>query len=168
MLAPQGIPVAGGANVPAWELIDSYEDTDTGTIFDYDSGTVTVYNMYMVILSGQDHSGAGNSFRITFQGDTSANYTRYDAYDGIDYTGNSNAIVMYISADGAAQAIMWIRGGNMVSDPAAPYPTMVTDQLSSECQYVDVLEVEYANVDRIEIKSDDVATGRLKLYGLNF
>jgi len=164
MLAPQGIP-AGEANVPAWELIDSYEDTDTGTAFDYDSGVITVYSVYMVILSLQDHSGTEQNVYSRVNADSSANYAYYDIFTGDATTGATEWILELLGTDAAERWYIQYRGGNLATTPAAPYPNF--GNLSVRHFYGGRLNVSYSDVDRIRIWTPDAAAGRLKLYGLN-
>jgi len=163
-----GIPAA---HTPAWELIDSYEDTDTSTAFDYDSGTLSeVYNIYMVYVELQDYSGSGNPPQLQLNGDTSANYY-HAAENGTDYTGETSPDCGAMPANDCAFGYLYIRGGNLLTDPSSPQPSWagyVTSGSATAQNPSGSLQVAYNDVNRIRIFTSDAATGRLRLYGFNF
>lgn len=162
-------------NVPGWKLIDSHEDADTGTAFDYDSGVLdTVYNLYRVIGQFQNYYSIENDIYIRLNGNDSSNYSMTCiASDGttsehvdvpmgglVRIEGNSNGIVDSI-----------IRGGNMITDPANDYPCFASKPVGANDGFswlFGELKVSYVDVDQIRIYSPYEMTGRLKLYGFNF
>jgi len=172
VLAPQGIPAGGEANVPAWELIDSYEDTDTGTIFDYDPGPLTSYDLYMVILWISEQSGSNQTLKATVEGDTSANY------NSRCMLGNTSTLGIsvwrlgkdqsgYFLANTNQTAIMYIRGTLPVGSDNYPRAYFEGHSFSGMFSTVHELTVAYSKVNQFRIYTSAEATGHLKVYGLN-
>jgi len=171
MLAPQGIPAGGEANVPAWELIDSYEDTDTGTAFDYDSGVVTVYNFYKVILQLEGHGGGDTELlNIRVNADSSANYNyQYFRSGGGGTTSGTSQWGVQWWNNGTGIFVIDLRGGNLTSAPTNNQPIFHAraGKKGEDGLAAGHLAVDYADVDQVRIWTASNATGRLRLYGLN-
>jgi len=158
--------------VPDWKLIDSYEDTDDTTAFDYDPGPFpTVYDIYKVILSLQEQSGSVNNIQIRFQGDDSSNYDTGVSGSADAGTGDTQGIVGVMEGGETIAGEIWIRGGNMAALPSNPYPvakaSIATDASLLSSNAWTVLNVSYETVDQIRIFTVPQATGRLKVYGFN-
>jgi len=156
---------------PAWELIDTYEDTDDTTSFDYDSGNLSViYNVYKLIYQLQ--AGDYGTLFMRLNGDASDNYAYTHEYDGsITNTTGDNKIHLGEKFGGQiAVGEIVIRGGNMVGTALSNEPTVTgTPPAGASCLLRGRLAVDYADVYRIRIWDNTGAgTGRLHLYGLNF
>lgn len=160
-------------NIPGWELIDSYEDTDTGTAFDYDSGVVTVYSMYMVVLSLQAQLGDGYTgdleMRVNAQDTADYRSQQYMSGTGSTTTGQTSWIPE-INLDRPIQAVLYFRGGNLAASATHVYPSffgVISEGYGGTVLTGGDLAVDFADVDQIRVYTSPVATGRLKLYGLN-
>jgi len=156
-----------------WKLIDSYEDLNTGTAFDYDSGDVTVFNVYKVVGQLIDQSGAGNSVSVQLNGHTGADY-HYDSEGDATVsstTGVSSVELGSISGGRPAVFTAIINGGNYSSTPDLLRPHIAgnfgTAYAESELLHGGLDAADTTEVDRIRIFSEGNATGRLRFYGMN-
>ena len=98
MLAPQGIPAGGEANVPAWELMDSYEDSDAGTAFDYNITIDNTRDMYLIYYRIIDMGFYTANVYLRVNGDDSSSY-EYVAEDGTATSGETAAQCAYIETE---------------------------------------------------------------------
>lgn len=57
-----------------WESIDSYEDTDGTTVFDYSSGEVAVFNAFKILFFTEGQEATSTNIYMRLNGDDSANY----------------------------------------------------------------------------------------------
>lgn len=161
-------------NVPNWVLIDSYEDIDDTTAFDYDSGVVTVYNVYKVILQLEDASGNPNAAWLRLNADASLNYDyQYLGSGAAGVTTGDNRLQL-VSAMGAApirnKGVVYVSGGNPASGVSAN-PTVACVPISWQGQDNMIngqLSVAYTDIDQLRFWTEDFSVGRLKVYGFNF
>jgi len=153
-----------------WRLIDSFEDSDETTALDYDTGTIPVYDEYLLAIQVEEFSGGGQKGNLRVNGDSSANYARTDG-DGTASTGlTSFEYCVRVPADGLAIARMWIKGTN-VSNPVASYPVILAYSTTADgaiWMQEGRLHVSYSEVDRIGFFMDAESTGRVEVYGRNY
>lgn len=157
---------------PAWELLASHEDKDDTTVLDFDTGTMPVHNVLMVVLQVQEQAGVVNDLALQLNNDGSANYEYTTiAYGGVTArtTGATSGLIGAIVNNREITANVILRGGNVAMDPANNYPTWGVQGAGqlNPLTIMGNLVVGYADVDRIRIFTADNATGRLKIYGMN-
>jgi len=155
----------------AWELIDSYEDKDGSTIFDYDSGTVTIHNIYKVLLQLEQTGGVGSStIYVRLNADDSANYNWQELNGGAaSSTTGATEFDIESAADHPLLGTLLVMGGNRAVEATTSAPKLVASlanhQNGTGCLSGN-LSIDYPDVDEIRIWTSANAGGRLKLYGL--
>jgi len=155
-----------------WKLIDSYEDTDTGTGFDTGTISFTTYNIVKVVLNYQEHSGAANSLYLRVNGLSTADY-EYVERSGTTWTTHSGATEWELveTYNEPISGTILLRGGNLAANPPQNRP--VARVLLGLSQTKRVMAVG-RNVNDITDLTDlriwgssGAGTGRVKIYGTN-
>jgi len=168
---PTSIPPAVAPNVPGWVLIDSYEDADTGTAFDYDSGVLKdIYDRYRLFLSIHNTSGDIIGAHTRVNNDSSANYD-YTQEDGTTTTGVDNWPSGAVRADSVFNSIYDLWGRDPSGAGVSKYPEICTYEGSGYgggALALGKLAVVYENVDQIRFWMDGNSVGVLKLFGFNY
>jgi len=154
-----------------WRLIDTYEDTDDTTAFDYDSGTIPIHNIYKVIVQVQS-AASGTNLDARVNADDSANYDYQELTAGTysSVTGETEWRLSNSLGDKTAVGILTFRGGNLAGSATTDRPCLQGSLAAdSGTAVIGTLRVDYADVDQIRVYSTNggAETGRLRLYGLN-
>jgi len=156
----------------AWRLIDSYEDSDTGTPFDYDPGPYDVaYDMYKVLVNVTNVSGAVSGLRMRLNGLTGANYreahadgTTDTALDHLDLSdidspqGYSGEILVWGRDPTGETGDVRIGVGNISSAASGWTAIQIGDYAVAVAQ----------PVDQIRVWATENTVGTIEVYGKNF
>jgi len=158
---------------PDWTLVDSYEDSDTGTAFDYNPGAVTSYDVYRILLQIQGQSSATISdVYCRVEADSSSNY-HYNSVSGgatSQTTGATEWTLLTTTYARVATLSATLFGTSIVEGAGGDQPEIIVDGATGSNQTTmlnGMLNVNYPTVDQIRVWASTVSTGQLRLYGLN-
>lgn len=160
-------------NVPGWQHITSFEDTDTTTTFDFDHTLSTTFDELQMRVDLWSYGSGNGKLAMQLNGDTSGNYDqhRIDSGSLSHYTGASEMFVAQFDAS----SIRNIGGSVGVScttrDGEKGYPKFngnLQARPSGGTLLNGMLSVGYSSIDRIYLYSTPPGAGRVDLYGRNY
>lgn len=163
------LPPKTGVN---WVLIDTFEDENTGTILDFDTGEMTQYDLYKItFVMGADGINADSNIFCQVNNITSNNYryssineatisevTNQTSWELFEATRRSSIMGEYIIRGKAYEAGAWRFPSIMGSGTAW---TLLKSLMRG---YVNI---NTENVNRIRVFSDSNMAGKMQVYGRN-
>lgn len=156
-----------------WVLLDSYEDTNTGTALDHDTGTITAYDLFKVltVITGQG-AGAGGVVRIRVNNIGAAVYYQNQINAGAVSQAVTQTEWYENMWDQHGFAFGWhIKGRDPTSDAPSQDRPGIQSILPGEQDDVHLLNgglrSDVDEVNRIRVWTDFNATGRIMIWGLN-
>ena len=174
----------GGGGSGLWTEIESFEDVDTGTPLDFDTGVMSpTYDLYRIETVYVNHDASANQLRMRLNGDATTSYT----VNGTDYeTGSITRVasrsefqrLAETDVDELGQFEATIRGNEPTgaTGETVNYPTATFDVAGTASPGTDPsdfmaqngrLRSAHATVDEIYVWSVGDATASLNVLGRN-
>ena len=165
--------IEAGAQKNVWQLIDSYVDTNTGTIFSYDSGTFTTYDFLKIIFHVSEQATAPNDldFRLNNESGGIYDFERFYSPDTVSsITGATAFSVGSLPSTRAMVGEILIRGraAAAAGSPGIAHLSARIGGAVGEHKLINGhADLTASTVTRATLYSSGNATGHLLLYGSN-
>lgn len=153
-----------------WVLLDSYEDTNDGTVFSYDSGTVTSYDLYKIVVIIANHFTGDNVAQIRVNNISAANYLQnYVGSGTVGQITNRTGWEITLNDDEGI-LIEAILRGKYATNPTTQRPTisaLCAMGSGTNALLNGMLIQDHPTVTRFSILTPNNASGHLNLFGMN-
>ena len=160
-----------GAQKNVWQLIDSYIDINTGTIFSYDSGVFTDYDFLKIILHVSEQATAANALSLRLNNESGAVYT-FEYFYSTDHVSSVSGATAFqvgdIPSDTHLMGEILVRGRAEADNPD-PGRTNISARIGGNTGSNKLISghagLTANTVTRAELYTTGNATGHLLLYG---